>query len=450
MFKKLFTLLILSLVLSSSVFAETKNIIVFIGDGMGISTLTAARKLNQELNQKDNLSFEKFPYTALVDVKCNDYLVPDSACTATAIATGVSANSGVLGLDNLVRRGSFANFKQANTKSLLSYAKERSRLTGLITTTAITDATPAGFYSHSPERAWQSDAEMPEALRAKGFSDIAKQLIDFSSGDGLDLVLGGGRQRFLSNSQVDPEYPNIQGLRLDGVDLIKSWTEKSLDSKYVWNKADLLATDFNKTKKLLGLFEPGHMAYEGERNKQTDPSLSEMVASGLDFLYQKSSNGFFLMVEGGRIDHAHHENLAKNALEETIQLGEAVEVALSKVDLSNTLILVTADHSHTLGIVGYPKNSESILGQGHDPESYPAKYSFLNYLSGPGARYAGNKQSIPSNDKHYHQNSLINSASAKHGGEDVALFAIGAGSENFHGAIKQRQIFQLIKDAAKF
>ncbi len=450
MFKYLIAIYCFFFISLTNTSASPKNIIIFIGDGMGISTITAARKYNQEINQKDNLSFEKFPYSAIVDVKCHDYLVPDSACTATAIASGVSANSGVVGLNQAVRRGSFAGFKEAQAKSLLALAEENNYLTGLITNTAITDATPAAFFGHSPEREWQSDADLPLPIRSTEFSDLAKQLIKFTVGDGIDLIMGGGREKFLSQAHVDPEYSQYSGDRIDGQNLLEQWSSVNQGSSFVWNKEQLLEIDPKKSLKLLGLFEPGNLAFEANRNKESDPSLSEMVAWSLDFLQKEDSPGFFLMVEAGRIDHAHHDNLAKLALIETLQLSAAIEVALKKIDLAETLIIVTSDHGHTLGIVGYPKNSDSILGQGYDADAFPAKYSFLNYLSGPGARYAGNKQSLPSNDIQYHQNSLINSQSAKHSGEDVALYATGSGAENFHGAIKQRQIFQIIKEIAKY
>ena len=113
--------------------------------------------------------------------------------------------------------------------------------------------------------------------------------------------------------------------------------------------------DAKKTKHLLGLFEPSHMQYEFDRPKDTagEPSLSEMTSKAIDIL-SNNKKGFFLMVEAGRIDHAHHEGNAFRALRDAIELSNAVRTAQNKVDLKDTLIIVTADHSHTMSFSGYP------------------------------------------------------------------------------------------------
>ena len=115
---------------------------------------------------------------------------------------------------------------------------------------------------------------------------------------------------------------------------------------------------------LLGLFSWSHMPYDDELKPADDiPSLVNMTSAALDFLSQKSGDeGFFLMVEGGRIDHANHYALATRALTETLAMDKAVEEILAKVNLDDTLIIVTADHSHTLTMGGYPGRSANITG----------------------------------------------------------------------------------------
>ncbi len=125
-------------------------------------------------------------------------------------------------------------------------------------------------------------------------------------------------------------------------------------SAYVWNRDQLLNINPNDTDHLLGLFENFHMQYETDREGDVagEPSLTEMTEKAIQVL-QKNRRGYFLVVESGRIDHAHHVNNAQRALEDTKQLSAAVESVLDKVDLKDTLVIVTADHSHVFTMAGY-------------------------------------------------------------------------------------------------
>ena len=96
----------------------------------------------------------------------------------------------------------------------LQEAEQRGLSTGIVTTTTVTHATPAACYAHSPERRWESDALLPGKARQLGFPDIARQLLEFPHGDGLEVVLGGGRKHFLPRGSADPEFPRLRGLRL--------------------------------------------------------------------------------------------------------------------------------------------------------------------------------------------------------------------------------------------
>ena len=120
--------------------------------------------------------------------------------------------------------------------------------------------------------------EIPEKQRAPDCVDLARQLVEFPFGHGIDVALGGGRTEFMPADQRDPEYPGLPGKRLDGRDLIAAW-KKHDGAAYVWNETQLKAIDPAKTTHLLGLFEPEHMKYETERAKDPagEPSLSEMT-----------------------------------------------------------------------------------------------------------------------------------------------------------------------------
>merc|ERR1719266_1602140 len=149
-------------------------------------------------------------------------------------------------------------------------------------------------------------------------------------------------------------------------DLVNRWKQKE-NQHYMETSDDLASWD--RTGKVLGLFSMSHMDYEVERSSE-QPSLAEMTRAALERL-ERAPNGFLLMVEGGRIDHAHHANRAKMAMEETLALEEAVEVAMSLTKREETLIIVTADHSHAVTINGYPKRGNSILGSVIHPEKGP-------------------------------------------------------------------------------
>ena len=128
------------------------------------------------------------------------------------------------------------------------------------------------------------------------------------------------------------------------------------------------------------------MQYETDREKDKggEPSLAEMTAKAIDMLSQ-NNDGYVLMVEAGRIDHAHHAGNAYRALEDTVALSDAVKAALAKVNQEETLVIVTADHSHVFTIAGYPKRNNPILGiAGEGDDKKP--YTTLGYMNGPAPR----------------------------------------------------------------
>src|SRR5882672_1560515 len=383
------------------IMGHARNVILFLGDGMGISTVTAARILEGQqhgLPGEDNqLAFEKLPYVALSKTYSANQQTSDSAPTMSAIMTGVKTNDGLISVNERVARGDFRAVAVNSAKTILERAEDRGMATGVVTTTRITHATPAACYAHSPDRDWESDADQPDAANDAGFPDIARQLIEFSHGDGLEVALGGGREKFLPRTVHDPEYPDKTGERHDGRDLTKEWLHRHPKSAYVWNKAQLDAIDTKQVRHLLGLFRPSHMQYEYDRGKDGagEPSLTEMTGKALDILSQHQK-GYFLMVEGGRIDHAHHAGNAFRALTDTVEFARAVKLAMERTDPRDTLIIVTADHSHTLTMAGYPRRGNPILGKviepGHPAGEYAKDalgepYTTLGYVNGPG--YAG-------------------------------------------------------------
>ena len=124
---------------------------------------------------------------------------------------------------------------------------------------------------------------------------------------------------------------------------------------------ELLAFDAASERPLLGLFAPSHLAFEADRAQTREPSLSEMTATAIELLSRHEA-GFVLIVEGGRIDHAHHLTNAQRALRDAIEFSNAVQVALDRVARDETLVIVTADHGHVFTIAGYPTRGGDILG----------------------------------------------------------------------------------------
>lgn len=448
---------------------NAKNIILFIGDGMDINTVTAARIFDGQQRGVDGesnvLSFDAFPHVAFAKTYTTDFQVSDSAGTATAMTTGVKTRSGVLGVSQAAVRGDCAGSLANEVVTIAERAEDAGLATGIVSTAAITHATPAAVYAHSADRNWASDSAMPPEALAAGCVDIASQLLGFDHGDGIDVALGGGRAHFLSAQMSDPEYPQAVGARADGANLAEAWNDKSPDHLYVWNKADFTAAGANK--KLLGLFEPNHMQFEADRpdDGAGEPSLAEMTAKAISSLSAQNDQGYFLMVEAGRIDHAHHGGNAYRALKDTQAYAEAVAVARGMTDVSDTLIIVTADHGHTMSIQGYPKRGSDILGLAvidQDGGEEPIKatdgkpYTTLSYANGPGTVFAesvdlSDGRPAPAAedvlDRNYQQQALIPTSSETHGGQDVPVYASGPKAHLISGVIEQNYLYHVMADA---
>lgn len=457
-----------------------KNVILFVGDGMGISTITGSRIFEGQQKgidgERNQLAFEKLPYVALSKTYSANQQTPDSAPTMTAMVTGVKTNDGEISVNQSVVRGETSNAViQANkVESLLVKAEAYGLSTGVISTARITHATPAATYANISDRNWEHNGQLPAEAVASGVKDIAAQLVDnFGTGgvgDGLEVVLGGGRTYFLPNTMNDPEYPNVRGKRTDGRNLAEEYGQK-FGAKLVWNKDQFDAVNPENTKRLAGLFEPSHMQYEQDRleDEAGEPSIAEMTAKAIDIL-DNNDKGYFLMVEGGRIDHASHAGNAYRTFKDTVALSDAVKTAMAKVDMSETLIIVTADHSHTLTIAGYPKRGNPILGKVVAPgkteptlASDDNPYTTVSFANGRGYHVAvagddvygadintgrvADMTDVDTTDPDFHQEALVPLSSETHAGEEVAIYAGGPNAHLFHGVQEQSYIYYVMEDA---
>jgi alkaline phosphatase len=225
---------------------RARNVIVFLGDGMGFTTVSAAHIYAGQKRGLDGesfrLSFEQFPYTALSRPYEVNQQTPDSAGTMTALMTGVKTKAGFIGIDQGARRGDCASAQGAALVSALQLAGRAGMATGAVTTTRITHATPAATYGHNPERNWEGDADLPAEAKAAGCTDFAAQLIDNARAGMLDVALGGGRARFMPAGMPDPQREGAVGQRLDGRNLIEEWLAQPRSS-YVWSASGLAAVD---------------------------------------------------------------------------------------------------------------------------------------------------------------------------------------------------------------
>ncbi|XP_041863336.1 intestinal-type alkaline phosphatase [Melanotaenia boesemani] len=430
---------------------KAKNIILFLGDGMGITTVTAARILKGQLakqsGEESSLVMDTFPYLALSKTYNVDQQMPDSAGTATAYLCGVKANYGTVGVTAATQRNNCAASRGNEVKSILHRAKKAGKKVGIVTTTRVQHASPAASYAHSANRDWYADSDLSSEAIQNGCRDIAYQLVHNTE---IDVILGGGRQYMFPKTTQDPEYNNTTGDRKDGLNLIAEWEKTKERAKYVWNKAEFDAVNPQHTDFLLGLFEPKDCRYELERDPATDPSLTEMTEKAIKIL-SKGENGFFLFVEdNGRIDHGHHAGIAKNALHEAVEFDRAIGRAAELTSELDTLTVVTADHSHVFAFGGHSARGNSVLGVSRNLADDKKHFTTAVYGNGPGYR-SGTRpdmnESVSSSDD-YLQQAPVPIDSETHGIEDVAIFAKGPMAHLFHGVQEQSYIPHVMAYAA--
>jgi alkaline phosphatase len=393
---------------------KIKNVIIFVGDGMGASTVTAARWYSTQ-NSMGGLYIDTMPYTAVIKTDSANCIVTDSAPAATSIFTGKKTNNGMINWYN-----------NETYTTILEDAKKAGKMTGIVSTTRITHATPAGCYAKTNNR----DDEIT----------IAKQLYDSD----IDVIMGGGRQFFFNNITQDPETGKT-GKRTD-MDLIKEFWLKGY--KYVYSEKQFKSIDPAYHTKVLALFEPSHMQYEADRSsdKAGEPGLEAMTEKAIEIL-EKDNDGYFLMVEGGRIDHASHEAKPYKTIMDTLAFDAAIKKAASMVDLNETLIIVCADHSHTMTINGYPSIDTPILGTtlsdaAYTPGGKSLPFPVISYGTGNKA-YNASEWANAKVDKELVYPGACLIGEETHGGEDTHAYALGAGSEKLHGTMHLTGLYEI-------
>ena len=438
-----------------------KNIILFVADGNGVTSNTAIRlyKGQQEGGAGEDhvLSYESFPSLALAKTYNTNAQTPDSAGTATAFLSGVKTKAGVLNISSHVDRGDCATALKNEVTTILELAQKAGKASGVISTARVTHATPAASYAHSSDRNYEDDSKLSKQQKSAGCKDIAQQAL----ASNVDVLFGGGRRHFIPTTLTDGE--GKLGKRTDGRNLTSEWTKKYKNASYIWDQTGFDNINTEKTGPVLGLFNSSHMEYEADRlkDKGGEPSLAEMTSKAIDIL-DNNKKGYFLLVESGRIDHAHHAGNAARALQDGAAFDDAVKVALNKTYPEDTLIIVTADHAHTLSMQGYAKRGNPILGLsvGFDDKGHAKTtpnladdgkpYTTLSYINGPGAVNGTREDltSVDTTDVDYIQQALLPRSSESHAGQDVAVYARGPKAWLMNGSVEQNYIFHFMTYAS--
>ncbi|KAI8920746.1 alkaline-phosphatase-like protein [Powellomyces hirtus] len=328
-----------------------KNVVLLISDGFGPASQTTARTFFQA---RDKLPYEwKSPLDDIivgtVRTKAYDNWITDSASAATAYACGVKTFNAGIGV----------TFDNQNCPTILEAAKRSGLRTGLVTTTRVTHATPAGFAAHVPERDW-------EAL-------IAQQLIgdNPTGGRELDVLFGGGASYFFPNTTKGSKRDDARDLHAEAT------------TKFGWKNVATTRAQFDAVPSdksalpLLATFTNSHMNYEIDRNSTLEPSLADMTKKALDILKDGSENGkgFFLMVEGGRIDHAGHINDPAGHLHDIKAYWDTLELVKKFADEDgNTLVIHVSDHETGGLTVARQMNANQKDGATDDSGSWPYRW----------------------------------------------------------------------------
>jgi len=444
---------------------KAKNVILFTADGNGVGSNYAIRLFSGQLAGGLGDDYvqpqETFPNLALVKTYSSNGQTPDSAPTAAAMNSGIKTKNGMINVLDTVDVGDCAAGATAGTKTFAEIASDMGKSVGIISTARITHATPAAVYARTVNRDWEDNSGLPEGCTQK---DIADQLLDQMKAGVIDIALGGGRQHFLPEGVKDVE--DKEGKRTDGRNLVDEAT--AAGASVVFGADDFAALTMGDNAPVLGLFEASHMKYEADRSGE--PSLAEMTEASIKAL-SANENGFYLAIEGGRVDHASHGGNLYRMVTDGKAFADAIAKAMELTNPEDTLIIVTADHEHAIAFNGYCGRGSNILGLcmlenekgvAHTGEANLAAdgkpYTVAGYLNGAGSvlveqadkTFAGARPDLTEEqaiDPDYVQQALIPMSSETHSGEDVTVMARGPWAHLFGGVIEQNVIFHVMNYA---
>ncbi|CAH1406608.1 unnamed protein product [Nezara viridula] len=437
---------------------------------MGPNTATAARIYKK--HEYGYLSWERFNHVGALKTYSNDKQVPDSACSATALFSGVKTNIHTLGVHSTVKKADCDSsiLKENHVVTLATLAQDAGKATGIVTTTRVTHATPAAMYAHSSHRDWECDTSLPYS--ASKCKDIARQLVEDEPGNNFNVVMGGGRQLLMTDPPSTPDDPIAEGIgtckRVDGLNLIAEWTRRMEDKRVRFalpkNRKELLDLDTSKTDYVLGIFCNDHFPYSYKVNYSDTsvPTLEEMTTKAIKVL-NNNKNGFFLMVEGGLIDQGHHIGKARIAVSETVHFSKTIKSTMELLEaagiLDETLVIVTSDHSHTLTISGYPNIGSSIFGLAGISKTDKLPFTTLSYAIAAkdnmkmrvvnGTLVREDPSKVDTTSYEYGTQGAAPNRVNVHGGSDVLVYATGPNAYLFHRMHEQTYVAEVIKYALR-
>ncbi len=407
-----------------------KNLILIIPDGFGPSSLTAAREFKGLPLALDGITHGN------VQTRSTDSPVTDSAAGATAYATGHRTYNGAISVDP----------EKRPLATLLEAASARGMKTGLVVTSKVTHATPACFASHVPQRYMEEE--------------IALQILDHN----VDVIFGGGIEFFQPSSSG--------GARKDDRDLLSE--ARSSGVSVVLDRDDMMASNESP---ILGLFSRDHMAFEIDRETTKQPSLEEMSLKAIGLL-KGSEEGFFLMIEASRIDHAGHDNDIAAHIGDILAYDEMLSSVLRFADIDRETLLVSVADHETGGLsvgrkVGTSSTKnwlpdelrnvtasldfmEAEASRTNNPDSVWAAETGFEFTAEERARLEEAKSSevygAASNTVGaiIAERSLTGWTTDGHTGVDVTLGAFGVGSSRFKGSIKNHDVGRFLAKAMDF
>lgn len=436
--KRFFGTFILLLIVATGFCKDPKYIFYFIGDGMGPSHVLGTElylgELEGTIGRPHRLCFTQFPQTAFVTTFSASNGVTDSAASGTALSTGHKTKNGRIGVDA----------EGENVYSVALAAKEAGYAVGVATTVPINHATPAAFYAHNNDR--------------NNYHEIAQWMLtaDYDFYAGGDAKCSDGQRNELYGKAMKQGYTIARGYA--------DYCQKADDAEKMMLYQAYVATE---------------IPYTIDRNDE-DLTLAEITEAGIDFLYNKEKEGFFFMVEGGKIDYASHNDDAATMIQEVLDFDAAIEVAYQfyRKHKEETLIIVTADHETGGFVLGYnhhytlnlkalssqkvslDKLKEILIAQGKTTWGNIADIVKENigvelrdkHASDEAVEVTGNLASKIAHEAIYDLNrkAAISWASGNHSGTFVPLFAVGEDADEFHGVIDNTDIPKIIKKVGKY
>lgn len=442
---------------------KAKNVILFVADGNGVGTNYALRLFDGQqkgmLGEENVLPYETTDwYSALVKTYNINAQTPDSAPTAGSMNTGVKQRFNLINLQNGARHDDCSTVKGNELTLMSEIVSDMGKSVGVVATARITHATPAAVYAKTANRNWEDS--VPEGCTAQ--KDIAAQLIDAMEAGTVDFVAGGGSRYFFPKGQ---KVDGVEGHRKDTTNLLDKATNMGVQfagSEAAWKSLKLDGSP------VLALFGKSHMQYEADRAGSGEPSLAEMTEAAIKSL-STNKKGFYLEIEGGRVDHANHAGNLARAVRDGVAFANAVAKADEMTNDEDTLIIVTADHEHAIAFNGYCGRGSDITGLCYEVSKTDVKhsdklamakdgkpYTVVGYLNGAGSvlredqNYSGARPELTQDeatDIDYTQQALIPMSSETHSGEDVMVYAKGPWAHLFDSTIEQNVIFHVMHHA---